>query len=384
MATSILRPIVAGAMLLFAAARVEAGVRIKDIAEWAGARSNYLVGFGLVTGLDNTGSRSIATQQLAADMLSRFKFVARVVPEARGDTVIRSGSISAVMVTATLGPFARHGSTIDVTVSVLDEATSLQGGTLILTPLKGADGVDYAVAQGPVTVGGFSFNAQASGSTPAGGGTPSASARKNHPTVGRIPGGAIVEHEVLGNIVCDGQLRLLLHEADPVTARNMVRVINDRFAGSAVIVDSGTVQVVPPNKRDVDAVAFAGEIGLLEVSPDAPARVVLNERTGTVVAGEQVKISMVAIANGNLAIVTNEDLIVSQPAPFTNGSTVVAPQPRLDVAEQGGAVRVLPRTVTVAELARALNALGVSPRDLIAIFQALKRVGALHAELIVM
>lgn len=354
------------------------GVRVKDITDWAGARGNHLVGFGLVVGLDNTGSRSLFTQQVAVDMLQRFKVASKVVPELRGESVFRSGNISAVMVTASLGPFARRGSQIDVTVSTLDEATSLQGGTLILTPLKGPDGVAYAVAQGPLSVGGFSFNA------PSGSPSPSASARKNHATVGRISGGAIVEREALGEILCQGQLRLLLREPDPVTSRAIVAAIGDKYPGCAVALDAGTVQLILPRKEPVDVVAFAGEIGLLRVTPDSPARVVINERTGTIVAGEQVKISTVAIAHGNLAILTNEDIFVSQPEAFSRGTTAVVPRSRIEVAEQPGTVRVLPRTVTVAELARALNALGVTPRDLIAIFQALKQAGALHGELVIM
>jgi flagellar P-ring protein precursor FlgI len=355
-----------------------AGTRIKDITDIEGARSNQLVGFGLVVGLDNTGGRSQFTQQVAVDMLNRFKLASRINSADRAENVYRSGTTSAVMVTAELGPFARHGSRIDVIVSVLDDATSLQGGTLIMTPLRGADGVDYAVAQGPISVGGFFF------SVPTGTAQPLASAQKNHPSVGRIPGGAMVEYEARGNILCNGQLRLLLRQPDFVTANNIAFVINKQYPDVAITLDAGSVQViVPPALLSKDLVRFVGEIGLLEVTTDVPARVVINERTGTIVAGEDVKVSTVAVAHANLAILTTNEPTVSQPGPFSSGRTAVVPQGSVGVTEQRGSLKVLEHTVTVAELARALNALGVTPRDLIAILQALKEAGALHADLIV-
>jgi flagellar P-ring protein precursor FlgI len=358
---------------------VDGGVRIKDITDLQGARKNQLVGFGLVTGLDGTGSRGPFTQQVAVDMLQRLDVRARTAAESRGSSVFRSGNISAVMITAELGPFNRKGSTIDVVVSALDDATSLKDGILILTPLKGADGVAYAVAQGPVSVGGaFAFTASG------GVGTPSATAQKNHPTVGRIEGGAIVEHEARGEVVCNGQLRLMLRDPDHQTARTIALAVNSRFANAAVSLDAGSVQVFIPRDRATDVVTFAAELGLLEVTPDAPARVVINERTGTIVAGEHVKIARVAVSHGNLAIVTGDEPVISQPNPFARGTTVVVPVPRIGVTEEKGAVRLLEQSVTVADVARALNALKVAPRDLIAIFQALKKAGALHAELVIM
>jgi flagellar P-ring protein precursor FlgI len=353
-------------------------VRIKDITDLEGARSNQLVGFGLVTGLDGTGSRSPFTQRVAVNLLERFKIAGKIVSEARGDPVFRSGSISAVMVTAELGAFARAGTRIDVTVSVLDDATSLQGGMLIMTPLKGVDNVDYAVAQGPISIGGFSF------AVPTGSQTPTASAQKNHPTAGRIPGGAIIEREVRGEVVCDGSIRLLLKSPDFSTAREIVRVVNERYPGSSVALDGGTVQVALPRALTANPVAFASDVGQLEVTPDTIARVVINERTGTVVAGEHVRISPVAVTQGNLAIATSDEPLVSQPPPLSLGGTVVLPRPRIEVVEQRGTLRYLDRTVTVLELSQALNRLGVTPRDLIAIFQSLKEAGALHAELIIM
>jgi len=348
-----------------------AGVRIKDITDFEGARSNQLYGFGLVVGLDNTGSRSSFTQRVVIDMLQKLSVGGTIFQNLPSDNVFRSGSVSAVMVTTEIGPYARQGSRIDVTVSALDDATSLQGGTLILTPLRGADGEVYAVAQGALSVGGFAFAGRA------------ASVQKNHPTVGRIPNGATIEHEARGEILCQGRIRLLLRDSDYESATAIGKVINERFANSAQVLDAGTVQVMLPKSALANPVAFASEIGLLEIIPDNPARVVINERTGTIVSGEQVKISTVAIAHGNLAIVKSEEPQVSQPAPFSDGKTVVVPRTKVGITEQAGALRVVDRTITVGNLARALNALGVSPRDLISIFQTLKGAGALHADLII-
>ncbi len=347
-------------------------VRIKDIAEIEGIRSNQLCGIGLVVGLDETGGKSMFTQQVAVDMLQKLDITSTIFRETRRDNVFKSGSISVVTVTAELPPFARKGSRIDVTVSVLDDATSLIGGVLLLTPLRGADGRVYAVAQGPISVGGFSYSGQA------------ATAQKNHPTTGRIPGGASVEREALGYIVAAGRVRILLKNPDFATARAVAAAINQRYAGTAEAIDPGTVVVELPAEFAHAPVAFLSEVTSLQVQPDYPATVVINERTGTIVAGEHVQLSTVAIAHGNLAIVASETPEVAQPAPFSEGQTRVVPRTGLEVAEEGGRLHLVPRSVTVADLARALNALGVTPRDLIAIFQALERAGALHAKLIIM
>ncbi len=352
------------------------GVRIKDITDLEGQRSNQLIGVGLVVGLDGTGSKSPFTQQTAVDMLSRFNINAKISADTKGDAPFKSGNIAVVMVTAELGPFARCGSRIDVTVAVLDDSTSLQGGQLLITPLAGADKCVYAVAQGALHVGGFSFGA------PGNGGAATAGAQKNHPTAGRIAGGAIVEREVRGEVLCNGQIRLLLRQPDYTTSRAIAKAINDRYPNSAVTLDAGTVQVFVPKGMCPNVVTFVSDIFMLEVVPDIPARVVINERTGTIVAGHQVKIAAVAVAHGNLAIVTNNEPVASQPLPFARGKTVVLPRSTVGVTEQGGAVQVLPPTVTVADLARALNALWATPRDLITIFHALKEAGALHAELV--
>ncbi len=355
-----------------------AATRIKDITEFEGARSNQLVGIGLVVGLENTGGRSLLTQQVASDLLTRFRINSLIASSNRLDPVIRTGNVSVVAITADLGPFARRGSKIDVTVSALDDALSLQGGTLIFSPLRGADDVVYAVAQGPLSVGGFQFG------VPQGSQTPLASAQKNHPTVGRIPGGATVEREARGEIVCNGAIRLLLRDPDYTTSCAIAKVINRKFPNTAVTVDAGTVQVFVPHKPLTEVICFASELGQLEVSPDVVARVVINERTGTIVAGKDVQIDTVAVAHGNLAILTSDEPFASQPPPFSGGTTAILPRPRLGVTEQGGSLRVLERGTTVADLARAMNALGVTPRDMISIFQALKQAGALHAELVIM
>jgi len=355
---------------------LRAQVRIKDVTDLDGARSNQLYGFGLVVGLDGTGSRSSFTQQVAVDMLQKMNVTATIFSQVPSDNVLRSTSISAVMVTAEIGPFSRKGTRLDVTVSALDDARSLQGGLLLMTPLRGADGETYAVAQGALSVGGFAARGQA------------ASVQKNQLNIGRVPNGAMVEREAPGIVVQRGKARLLLRDPDFNTARLIAKSINTRQPGAAMPLDAGSVVICLPPQRLENPVAFLGEIGLYEVTPDGPARIVINERTGTVVAGENVTISAAAVAHGNLFILAAETPEVSQPnAPLVGnaaGNTVVVPRTQLDVTEQRPKLNVLPRMTTVADVARALNALGVTPRDLISIFQALKQAGALHAEIVVM
>jgi flagellar P-ring protein precursor FlgI len=358
--------------VLVVAGAAAGAVRLKDITDLEGARGNHLYGFGLVVGLNNTGGKSLFTQQVATDMLQRLCVGSKTVQDVRSDNVFRSGNISAVMVTTEIGPFSRKGSRLDVTVAVLDDARSLQGGTLLLTPLRGADGVVYAVAQGSLTIGGFSVAGQAM------------SVQKNQVTIGRVVGGALVEQEARGEVLCQGHVRLLLRNPDDATAVAVSRAVNKLAPGHALALDAGTVQVEVPPPFWPHIVTFLGDLGNLEVVPDMPARVVINERTGTVVAGENVKITTVAIAHGNLAVVARETPVVSQPAPFSKGKTVVVPRTNVGVTEQGARLHIAPESVNVGDLARALNALGVTPRDLISIFQALKQAGALQAELVVM
>lgn len=357
------------AVAVLLAAPAAGQVRIKDITDVGGARANQLVGVGLVVGLDQTGSRSSFTQQVAVDLLQRQGITTGIASQLPTESLLRSTSISAVMVTAEIGPFARKGGRLDVTVSTLDDAKSLQGGTLILTTLRAVDGEVYALAQGPLSIGGFSVTAQASG------------VQKNHLNVGRIPNGATVEKEALGDVIVQGRVTLLLKEPDFNTSRLIAKTINDRFPNVAQAADPGSVVLCPIPDPARTPTAFVAEVGLLEVRPDAPAKVVINERTGTVVAGEHVGISTTAVSHGNLYIGVSSTTVVSQPQPLAGGATVVAPQTAVSAAEERRRMIVVPQATTVAEVARALNALGVTPRDLIAIFQALKRVGALHAEL---
>lgn len=388
----ILKPMFLSLVLLTSCALLcQAEVRIKDITMVEGARSNQLYGTGLVFGLNGTGAKSLSTQQMAIDLLRKLEMTTKLQRQTQLDNVFKSTSISQVMVTTEIPSFSRKGSRLDVVVSMMDDGTSLEGGTLLLTPLRGADGEVYAVAQGNISIGGFRVR----NNTPGG--------QMNHPTNARIPAGAIIEREALGDIDQGGVIRFLLRDADSSTASVIVQAINARFPECATSVDPGTVQVgIPPRyRRNVSD--FASELGQIKVMPDSPARVVINERTGTVIVGHKVRISSVAIAHGSLVIKPNVAAAPATPPgglmPLTGEPGAIpdpltqrdGPKDRIDeILEalrprppQGpAALMEVEQTFTVAELARVLNALGVSPRDLIAIFQALKESGAMHAELI--
>lgn len=349
----------------------QAEVRIKDITDIDGVRPNQLTGMGLVVGLNGTGSKSPVTRQFAVNMLQRFG--QRAEPDLRErlatDTTQKTDNLSVVTVTANLPAFARKGSKIDVVVAAFDDAKSLQGGILIMTPLFAADGNVYAVASGPLSIGGFSFSGEA------------ASVQKNHPNTGRIPSGATVEMETCTELATDGVLRLVLKSPDFETARRIALAINQEQPGSAGAADSSVVSIrIPPefHRREAE---FAGLVGGLHVIPDNRARVVINERTGTVIIGENVKVSRVLITHSNLAVTTTESPEVSQPQPFSDGETVVVPRTQLGVTEEKAPVTFVDETVTIGDLARALNALGVTPRDLGSILQQLKEAGSLHADL---
>lgn len=356
------------AVTLLAAATLPAQAeRIKDIVDVKGVRGNPLWGYGLVVGLAGTGDNSPVSQQALTNLLRRSGLVLK--PSDLG-----SKNIASVVVTAELGPFNRCGSTLDVTVNTIGSASSLQGGTLLMTPLIGADGETYAVAQGHIVLGGFASAGM------------SASISKNHATVGRIPSGATVEKEELATIVENGQIVLQLKNPDYTTAESIAKAINERYDGCASAVDAGTVRITLPKAiRKTDVSKFVDIVGSLQVKVDTPALVVINERTGTVVVGENVGISTVAISHGNLSIVTQEKNFASQPAPFSNtGETAILNRTKLEAIEEKGSLHVVPRQVSVAELARALNAMGLTPRDLIAIFEALRQAGALQAQIKVM
>jgi flagellar P-ring protein precursor FlgI len=269
-----------------------------------------------------------------------------------------------------LPPFAKRGNRVDMLVSSIGDATNLQGGTLLLTPLKGIDGNIYAVGQGPVNTGGFGAGGSAS------------TVVKNFPTVGRVLSGAIVEREVPNDFSDRNHLMFSLHNPDFNTAARVVKVINAQFNQPvARAEDAGTIEIVIPDRYRDNKVPLLASLSMLEVEPDNDARVVINERTGTVVMGEQVRISTIAIAHGNLSIIVRENVNVSQPLPFSDGQTVASPSTQINVQEEGNQLMVVPKGVSIGEVVNALNALGVTPRDLIAIFQAIKAAGALQADL---
>jgi len=343
------------------------GARIKDIADIKGVRQNQLVGYGLVVGLNGTGDSddAVFTIQSFASMLERMGVTVR--PED-----IEVDNVAAVMVVTDLPAFARAGSRIDVLVSSIGDAENLQGGTLLFTPLKGADGQVYAVAQGPISTGGFAAGSE-SGS----------GVQKNHPTVGRVVNGAIIEKEIASDFNNQQTLTLNLHRADFTTAARVAQAINIAFYDQiARTHDAGTIEVTVPEKYRGNTVALVTMIERLGVRPDTVSKVVINERTGTVIMGENVRISTIAIAHGNLSIEIKEDKNVSQPLPFSRGGrTTVTPESQVLVQEGNNPIFLVESGVSIGEVVKALNALGVTPRDLISIFQALKAAGALQAEL---
>lgn len=344
------------------------GARIKDIAQIVGVRNNQLFGYGLVGGLSGTGDKQGTefTIQTLTNML--LKMGINVDP-----MQVKVKNVAAVVVTAELPAFARPGMKLDVLVSSIGDAKSLQGGTLMMTPLQGVDGETYALAQGPLSLGGFA----------AGGGGDKAA--KNHPTVATIPSGALVERSVTVPLQLRERLHFVLHQPDFTTADAISKAMNEQI-GQVVATseDSRTVLVDVPASFQDHVVDYIARLETIEVSVDAPARVVVNERTGTVVMGENVRIATVAVSHGGLSVVITEEPIVSQPAPFGEGRTVVTKDRELSVEEEPSHLMVLPAGVSLGEVVKALNAVGVTPRDLIAILQAMKSAGALSAELVIM
>jgi len=336
--------------------------RVKDIVDIKGIRGNPLQGIGLAVGLNGTGDASPLTRRMFANFLRRTEGLALEPKD------LDSKNVAAVMVRGHLPPFARCGSEIPVTVSAT-AAGSLQGGILLMTPLKGADGQVYAVAQGALTIGGFGVSGTNSSVT------------KNHITVGQTT--ATVEREELANFVENGRLTLLLKNPDFASAENIAEAINELYPGRSFAQDPGTVRVsIPRDLKRHELSGLISSIQSLEVEVDAPAIVVINERTGTVVIGKNVGISTVAIVHGNLSIITEEKDYVSQPLPFSRaGSTAKTSRTEIKTIEESGEVHVLPKQVSVSELARALNAMGLTPRDIISIFEALRDANALQAKL---
>ena len=352
--------------ILIGTAGAADAVRIKDLASFEGVRENQLVGYGLVVGLNGTGDSDQAKVQLQsiATMLERMGVSVSAAQ-------MKVKNVAAVMITATLPPFAKQGNRIDVLVSSLGDAKSVAGGTLIMSPLKGADNQVYAVAQGSILTNSFAFGGQA------------ASAQKNHPTAGTIPAGALVERELPNTLAGKNKLRLNLGRADFTTAARVAAAINDKFGTEvAATADPGSVAIAIPARYADRMIEFVSVIETLDVRPDNIARVIVNERTGTIVMGDQVRISTVAVSHGNLSLVIKETPQVSQPAPLSKGGeTKVVPRTEMKVEEEARRLTVLPEGSTIGDVVRALNTLGVTPRDLIGILQAVKASGALQADL---
>jgi flagellar P-ring protein FlgI len=339
--------------------------RIKEIANVNGVRSNTLIGYGLVVGLNRTGDKSntLFTTQSLSNMLEKMGVI--VDPKAT-----KVNNIAAVMVTAEIPPFAKAGNKIDATVSSLGDATSLEGGILLMTPLKGGNGQTYAVAQGSVLVGGFSAGGQA------------ANVQKNHPTVGRVPNGVVLEQEIAYQSLKTENVTLSLKRPDFTNARRVTERINSIYEGAASARDAGTIQVAIPAKYRENTVGFISVLEALDIKPDNQAKIVVDEKTGTVVIGEDVRIATVAISHGNISVMVKENSNVSQAMPFAQGgSTVTTPDTEVNVREDKGHFLYMEEGPSIKELVNALNAIGVSTRDVITILQAIKAAGSLHAEL---
>jgi flagellar P-ring protein precursor FlgI len=366
-----LLPWLALAAVLLLTRPAEADVRVKDVARVHGVRENSLYGYGLVVGLNGTGDKAASnpfTPQAIVSMLQRLGIA---VPVERLD----GKNVAAVMVTAKLPPFIKPGAGLDVTVSSLGDASTLQGGTLLLTPLQGPDGRVYALAQGPVSVGGIAASG-ASGDT----------VQKNHPTVGRIPGGALVEREV-PMALDPTAVRLTLQQPDFTTAVRLAEAVNRVGVGDvARAMDPSTVTVAVPAPFQGRLMEFIARIEAARLTVDAPARVVINERTGTVIMGSELRISTVAIAHGNLTIQVKEDKHVSQPPPLApeGARTVVVPRSEVTVKEEKSQLVLVPGGASIGDVVQGLNAIGVTPRDLISILQAIRQAGALMADLEIM
>lgn len=363
------RDAVASVAVLVAALVLLPGVghtsRLKEVLGFKGVRDNQIIGYGLVVGLAGTGDKTSTefTKQSLTSMLRNMGISV-------GAEEIKVKNVAAVMVTGRLPAFARTGGKFDVTVSSLGDARSLEGGTLVMTPLRGTDGLTYAIAQGAVSIGGFLAAAGGTGVS------------KNYPTVGRIPNGAMIERELEYGIEDKDSFELLLDSPDFTTALRVASVINRHFGLEIALArDSGTVDMKVPDRFRSNVVGFLAEVEILEVAPDSPARVVLNERTGTIVMGEKVRISTIAVSHGNLTISVTTTNQVSQPGAFSGGETVVVPNRQVEAFEDSARLSVIPATVTLGDLVRGLNAIGVTPRDLIAILQAIKASGAMSADM---
>ena len=360
-----LRTITGLCLLAFATGAMASGSRIKDLTLIAGARDNQLVGYGIVTGLAGDGDKNpVYTIQSVANMLQRFGIN---IPA----SALSSKNVAAVMITADIPAFVKNGTRLDVTISAMGDAKTLQGGVLLQTPLMGADGKVYAVAQGTVAVGGFI------------GGNGGGNVQKNHTTVAQISGGALVEREIPTEIVRNNFVELLLREPDFTSAARLATAVNNVFTNSAEAIDSTSVRVRVPEGHEKSPVQFISLMESIEVQPDMPARIIVNERTGTIVATARIRIAPCAVSHGELTIsIANTDE-VSQPGAFSQtGTTEKTTRTDTNISEKKARFVVMQDMPTIEKVAAGLNAIGVTPRDMMAIFQAMKQAGALQADLI--
>ncbi len=342
-------------------------VRVKDLADIEGVRSNQLIGYGLVVGLNRTGDRvqqNLYARQTLQNLLERMGI-------STDTATLKPENIATVLVTANLPPFSRQGSKLDVTVSSIGDARSLQGGTLILTPLKGVDGQVYAVAQGSISIGGISAGDKDNG------------VEINHPTVGRLPNGAIIERGVPTELASNNQLTLILRNEDFSTAAKLNQIINAKFGtGTSKALDGRNVEVNLPANYFDNRVGFVAELENLRLAPEKIAKIIINERTGTIIMGREVRIAAVAISQGGVTIRVGTEYDVYQPPPLTvSKETTVVPLKNVDIEEKKPASVILKDGATVDEVVRGLRSLGVSARDIISILQAIKSAGAMNADL---
>ncbi len=352
------------ALALLTPARAE---RLRELASIQGVRDNPIIGYGLMVGLDGTGDQTMQTPFTTQSLTNMLAQLGVTIP---AGVNMQLKNVAAVMVTATLPPFVRPGQSIDVTVSSMGNAKSLRGGTLLMTPLKGADGQVYAIAQGNMVVGGAGASANGS------------KVQINQLSSGRIPNGALVERAVEAPVGGEGAFTLELNRSDFGTAQRAAEAINRQFgAGIADAMDARVVRVRAPD-APTERVAFLARLESIEVTPtQAPARVVINARTGSVVMNQAVRVSDCAVAHGSLSVVINTTPVISQPAPFSDGRTVVAPTSEISVNQAGGALQVVRGGASLADVVKGLNSLGANPQDLVSILQAMKSAGALRAEL---
>jgi len=345
------------------------GASIKDLTDVRGFRSNQLYGYGIVTGLNGQGDSRIEYTELG--ILNALESLG-----IRADKADKSRNIAAVMITAEIGPFAKEGTKLDVTVSSIGNADSLQGGILLQTPLMGADGQVYAVSQGSVSIGGLTA------------GNGGGNVQVNHPTVGMVTNGALVEKEIPSDALKKDSVDLLLRSPDNMTAVKMADAINKFYPGSSLAVDGGVVNVRVPLEFIGQTTNFIAAIGEIDVRPNVPAKIIINERTGTIVATQNVRISPVAVSSSNVTIFLNPTTGVSQPLPFSRGATEVIQGENAELIEEVGRFESIDEldpqgATTVNELATALNKLGLTTREMTSIFQSIKNAGALQAELVI-